>query len=230
MGDADVVGHVHRRLIAFDLDGTLIDSSRDLADSVNDLLVEIGAPPLPCESITRMVGEGARVLIRRALDAAGLPETPDALARFLAIYDTRLLNHTKPYDGIADVVRAAREHARVSVLTNKPLEPTEKVLAGLGLRDLFDDVIGSDGPFPRKPDPAALRALMERAGATPERTLMVGDSKIDYDTARNASVRCCLVSYGFSNHTLDGVPTGDAWLVSDASGLADVIARFVATG
>ena len=224
------MGHVHRRLIAFDLDGTLIDSSRDLADSVNDVLVELGAPPLPGESITRMVGEGARVLIRRALDAAGIPETPDALARFLAIYDTRLLNHTKPYDGIADVVRAARAHARVSVLTNKPLEPSEKVLAGLGLRDLFDDVIGSDGPFPRKPDPAALRALMELAGATPERTLMVGDSKIDYETARNASARCCLVAYGFSNHTLDGVPTGDAWVVSDAAGLAAAIARFVATG
>ena len=230
MGDAYVVGHVHRRLIAFDLDGTLIDSSRDLADSVNDVLVELGAPPLPGESITRMVGEGARVLIRRALDAAGIPETPDALARFLAIYDTRLLDHTQPYDGIADVVRAARAHARVSVLTNKPLEPSEKVLAGLGLRDLFDDVIGSDGPFPRKPDPAALRALMELAGATPERTLMVGDSKIDYETARNASARCCLVAYGFSNHTLDGVPTGDAWVVSDAAGLAEAIARFVATG
>ena len=221
------MGHVHRRLIAFDLDGTLIDSSRDLADSVNDVLVELGAPPLPSESVTRMVGEGARVLIRRALDAAGIPETPDALARFLAIYDTRLLNHTKPYDGIADVVRAARAHARVSVLTNKPLEPSEKVLAGLGLRDLFDDVIGSDGPFPRKPDPAALRALMALAGATPERTLMVGDSKIDYETARNASARCCLAAYGFSNHTLDGVPTGDAWVVSDAAGLADVIGRFV---
>lgn len=223
------MGHLHRRLIAFDLDGTLIDSSRDLADSVNDLLVEIGAAPLPRDSITKMVGAGARVLVRRALAAAGLPETPDAVERFLAIYDTRLLNHTTPYEGIADVVRAAREHARVAVLTNKPLDPSEKVLAGLGLRDLFDDVIGSGGPFPRKPDPAALRALMERAGATPERTLMVGDSKIDFETARNAAARCCLVAYGFSNHTLEGVDAGGAWIVQDASGLADVIRRFIAT-
>ena len=230
MGDAYVVGHVYGRLIAFDLDGTLIDSSRDLADSVNDVLVELGAPPLPHGSITKMVGEGARILVRRALAASRLPETADALARFLAIYDTRLLNHTKPYEGIVDVVRAAREHARVAVLTNKPLEPSEKVLAGLGLRDLFDDVIGSDGPFPRKPDPAALRALMERAGATPARTLMVGDSIVDYETARNASARCCLVAYGFSNHTLESVPTGDTWVVSDASGLGEAIARFVATG
>jgi phosphoglycolate phosphatase len=222
------VGNVHR-LIAFDLDGTLIDSSRDLADSVNDLLAERGAAPLPRNAITQMVGEGARVLVRRALVASGLPETPDAIARFLDIYDTRLLNHTRPYNGITDIVRAAREHARVAVLTNKPLEPSERVLAGLGLRDLFDDVIGGDGPFPRKPDPAALRALIERAGATPQHALMVGDSRIDYETAQRASARCCLVAYGFSNHTLEGVSTGDAWVVPDVTRLAEVIARFVAT-
>jgi phosphoglycolate phosphatase len=224
------VGHVLGRLIAFDLDGTLIDSSRDLADSVNELLGELGAAPLALEDVTRMIGEGAKVLIRRALAASGIPEDAKAIARFLEIYDRKLLDHTVPYQGILDVVRVARKHARVAVLTNKPLAPSEKVLAGLGMRDLFDDVIGSDGPYPRKPDPAGLRALMERAGATPERTLMVGDSRIDYETARSAATRCCLVAYGFSTHTLDGVPTGDAWVVPDASGLAEVIAHFVATG
>jgi phosphoglycolate phosphatase len=228
MGDAYVVGHLYGRLIAFDLDGTLIDSSRDLADSVNDLLGELGAAPLPLDSIAKMVGDGARVLVHRALAASGLPETTEAVARFLAIYDTRLLDHTRPYDGLPDIVRAAREHARVAVLTNKPLDASEKVLAGLGLRDLFDDVIGGDGPFPRKPDPAGLRALIERAGATPGRALMVGDSRVDYETAKSASARCCLVAYGFSNHTLEAVRTGDAWIVSDASGLAEAIARFVA--
>ena len=151
------MGHVHGRLIAFDLDGTLVDSSRDLADSVNELLAELGAVLVPRESITGMIGEGARVLIQRALAASGRPDTPEALSRFLAIYDTRLLAHTRPYDGVVDVVRTARRHARTAVLTNKPLKPTEKILDGLGLRDLFDDVIGSDGPFPRKPDPAALQ-------------------------------------------------------------------------
>jgi phosphoglycolate phosphatase len=224
------VGHVLGRLIAFDLDGTLIDSSRDLADSVNELLGELGAAPLPLEDVTRMIGEGAKVLIRRALAASGIPEDAKAIARFLEIYDRKLLDHTVPYQGILDIVRVARKHARVAVLTNKSLAPSEKVLAGLGMRDLFDDVIGSDGPYPRKPDPAGLRALMERAGATPERTLMVGDSRIDYETARSAATRCCLVAYGFSTHTLDGVPTGDAWVVPDASGLAEVIAHFVATG
>ena len=227
MGDAYVMGHVFGRLIVFDLDGTLIDSSRDLADSVNDLLVELDAASLRQDVITRMIGDGARVLLRRALAAARLPDTQDAMTRFLEIYDTRLLNHTRPYDGIADIVRGAREHARVAVLTNKPLRPSERVLEGLGLRDLFDDVIGGDGPFPRKPDPAGLRALMERAGVTPVHTLMVGDSRVDYETAAAASARCCLVAYGFSHHTLEGVDTGEAWVVPDATRLAEVIGRFL---
>ena len=90
------MGHVYGRLIAFDLDGTLIDSSRDLGESVNELLGELGAPPLPLEQVKKMIGEGAKVLIRRALAAAGISEEPEAIARFLDIYDRRLLNHTRP--------------------------------------------------------------------------------------------------------------------------------------
>ena len=220
------MGHVHRRLIAFDLDGTLIDSSRDLAESVNELLTDLGAPTLAHDDITRMIGEGAKVLVRRALATAGIPEDGEAIGRFLAIYDRRLLNHTRPYAGIIDVVRTARQYARVAVLTNKLLEPSEKVLAGLGMRELFDDVIGSGGPYPKKPDPTALFALMERAGAAPEQTLMVGDSRIDFDTAQAAAARCCLVTYGFSADTLADIPVHDAWRVADAPGLAEVIGRF----
>jgi phosphoglycolate phosphatase len=221
------VGHLHRRLIAFDLDGTLIDSSRDLAESVNELLGEVGAAPLPLQDVTRMIGEGAKVLIRRALAAAGVPEDPLAIARFLDIYDRRLLNHTRAYHGIPEIVRSARQHARVAVLTNKPLAPSEKILEGLAIRHLFDDVIGSDGAYPRKPNPTALRALMERAGATPRRTLMVGDSGIDYETAKSAAARCCLVAYGFTDFALRAPGIDDAWVATDAAGLADVITRFV---
>ncbi|HKC91564.1 MAG TPA: HAD-IA family hydrolase [Candidatus Limnocylindria bacterium] len=150
------------------------------------------------------------------------------MSRFLEIYDRRLLEHTVPYAGITDVVRGARPRARIAVLTNKPLAPSEKVLAGLGMRDLFDEVIGSDGTYPRKPDPTALLALMERAGATPDRTLMIGDSKIDYDTAKGAAARCCLVGYGFTDFALHArTVAADAWIASDTAGLADVIARFV---
>jgi phosphoglycolate phosphatase len=212
------VGHVHRRLIAFDLDGTLIESRHDLADSANELIAERGGTPLSIEAVTAMVGEGARVLVRRALDAAGLEDAPGSLERFLEIYDRRLLNHTHLYDGVTDVVRRARAVARVALLTNKPIGPTEKILAGLAVRDLFDDVIGGDGPYPRKPDPASLAELMARAGSTPHRTLMVGDSAVDLETARRADARCCVVTYGFGFRR-DRVASAD-WFAVDAGALA----------
>jgi phosphoglycolate phosphatase len=224
------VGHVFGRLIAFDLDGTIVDSSRDLADSVNDVLAGYGAAPLSHAAITRMVGDGARVLVGRALAAAGLPDRPDAITRFLDVYDTRLLNHTRLYDGMADVVRAARAHARVALITNKPGHLSERLLAGLGIDDLFDDVVAGDGPFPRKPDPAALMALIARAGATPSRALLIGDSRIDYETARRASARCCLVEYGFSGAAFEDVTADEAWVVADVAGVAGAIAQFVAAG
>jgi phosphoglycolate phosphatase len=220
------VGDLHR-LIAFDLDGTLIDSRRDLADSANDLIVELGGAPLPEDAIGRMVGEGARLLVQRALTAAGLDEPADAVARFLVFYDQRLLNHTRLYDGVADAVRLAREHARVVVLTNKPKGPTDRILDGLGLRSLIDEVVGGDGPLPRKPDPAALLALMDVAGADETTTLMVGDSAIDHQTALNAGVRCCLVSYGFGFVTFPREQlTGTETIAADAAALRDAITAF----
>ena len=222
------MGDLHRRLIAFDLDGTLIDSSRDLANSVNELLAGLGAPPLPIDEVTSMIGSGAKVLIRRALAASGIPEDAQAIARFLEIYDRRLLDHTRPYEGIPEIVRDARRHARVAVLTNKPQAPSEKILEGLGIRDLFDDVIGGRGPYPHKPDPAGLLALMERAGATPERTLMVGDSGIDYETAKAAAARCCVVAYGFTDFARLASAIEDVWVADDLPALAGIVARFVA--
>lgn len=223
------MGDLHR-LIAFDLDGTLIDSRRDLAESANQLIGELGGVPLSEDAVGRMVGEGAAVLVRRALDAAGLQPVPEALPRFLAIYDTRLLNHTRPYDGVADAVRLARRYARVAVLTNKPARPSERILTALGLRELFDDVVGGDGPFPRKPDPAALAALMDRAGASPAHTLLVGDSAIDRETALRASVRCCLVSWGVSNGAFPPAQLrGDEWIVTDPEELKAALASFASS-
>jgi phosphoglycolate phosphatase len=226
MGDANLVGDLSR-LIAFDLDGTLIDSHRDLAESANELIGELGGAPLAEDAIGAMVGGGAVLLVKRALDAAGLEHPPSAVRRFLEIYDARLVNHTRVYDGITHALESARQHAHLGVLTNKPLDPTEKLLKAFAIHDLFQCVIGGDGPYPRKPDPEGLLAMMAMAGATPERTLMVGDSLIDYETARRASVRCCIVSYGFGfrNFPRDQVRDGDS-LVDDAVGLSTVIAQF----
>jgi phosphoglycolate phosphatase len=220
------VGHVHR-LIAFDLDGTLIDSRRDLADSANALITELGGTPLSEDAIGQMVGEGAALLVRRALRASGIDDIRSALPRFLEIYDAHLLDHTRLYDGMADVVRQARRHARVTLLTNKPLRPTERILDGLGVRDLFDDVVGGDSPLPRKPEPAALLEMMRAADASAGDTLLVGDSSIDLETARRAGVRCCLVSFGFGYRNMREPPSPDVWIADDAASLSDVIDQFV---
>jgi phosphoglycolate phosphatase len=186
-------------LVVFDLDGTLIDSRRDLADSVNALIAEYGAEPLAVDAVTAMVGEGAAVLVGRALAAAGLdPEAPGALDRFLAHYDRRLTAHTVPYPGMAETL-AALEAAgyRLAVLTNKPQRPSAEILERLGLTPFFSDVVGGDTAFGRKPDPAGLLALAARAGVPATRTMMVGDSTIDVQTARLAGAVVCIARYGF---------------------------------
>ena len=227
MGDSELVGNL-QSLIAYDLDGTLIDSHRDLAESANQLIVELGGKPLPEEAIGRMVGEGAALLVKRALDVAGLDHPTAALSRFLEIYDTRLVNHTRVYDGILDALHLARRQARLGVLTNKPLGPTKKLLDAFAISDLFECVIGGDGPYPRKPNPEGLFAMMTSTGVARERTLLVGDSGIDYETAQRASVRCCIVAYGFGFRTFsrDRVEGGNS-VVDDAAGLRDVIQQFL---
>ncbi len=185
-------------LFVFDLDGTLIDSRRDLAAAANALIEERGGTPQPVDAIARMVGEGAPLLVRRALSASGLdPESPGALARFLELYDERLLVHTRVYDGTREVLETLASDAPLAVLTNKPGRATLTILEGLGLATFFKWVLGGDGPWPRKPDPASLHELMTRAGTGPQQTVMIGDSPIDLATARAAGTQVCLVRYGF---------------------------------
>lgn len=218
-----------RRLIAFDLDGTLIDSRRDLAESANQLIEEMGGLALDLDQVGRMIGEGARVLVQRALAAAGLPDTADALPRFLDIYDTRLLRHTRVYDGVPAALAAAREHATLVVLTNKPVRPSETILDALGLRGCFAAVVGGDNPLGRKPEPAALRALMADAGVDGATTLMVGDSIVDCDTAHAAGARCCMAGYGFGFLQFPPERRGDAhWVADSPHDLPAILARFAA--
>jgi phosphoglycolate phosphatase len=187
------------RLIVFDLDGTLIDSRRDIAEAANALLVASGANALPEETIGRMVGDGAATLVARAFSASGRKQPEDALDRFLTIYDQHLLEHTRPYPGVPEVLRELSGRAALAVLTNKPLQATVRVLAGLDLARYFSAgrVIGGDGPFPRKPNPAGLQHLMAESGAHQRSTTFVGDSLIDWQTATNAATAVCLVRYGF---------------------------------
>jgi phosphoglycolate phosphatase len=189
--------------IAFDLDGTLIDSMRDLGAAARELATSYGGRALGDEEVGLMVGEGASVLVRRTLSAAGVdPERPDALPRFLEIYERRLLDTTVPYPGIEDMLAIAARRARLSVLTNKPLPASRRILDALGLSRYFEAMIGGDGPHGRKPDPAGLRAL----GAASTDIVLVGDSPIDWATARAAGCEFVWARYGFGARRFEEAP------------------------
>ena len=192
------------RLIVFDLDGTLIDSRRDITDAANALLESCGAARLSEDHIGRMVGDGAATLVARAFGASGTAQPADALERYLALYHERLLEHTRSYDGMVDALERLSTGARLAVLTNKPLRATHAILDGLDLARFFERaaVIGGDGPFARKPDPGALQHLQASAAVTPDACLLVGDSAIDWRTARAAATPLCIVRYGFGFATL----------------------------
>jgi phosphoglycolate phosphatase len=213
-------------LVVFDLDGTLVDSRADLAAATNALLAERGGRPLPDDAVAAMVGEGAGVLVRRALTASDLdPDAPGALARFLALYEQRLLDRTRPYPGVPETLAALAAGRPLAVLTNKPADATARILDGLGLRRYFRAVIGGDSPHGRKPAPDALRHLADRTGAGIDRTLLVGDSAIDLETARRAGARICLCRYGFGYRFAAGAFRGDEWFIDAPAQLVGLVAE-----
>jgi phosphoglycolate phosphatase len=181
------------KLLVFDLDGTLADTRRDLAASVNAALAAIGRAPLPVASIVAFVGDGARNLLARSLAAAGgEPPSPalldSAVSAFLAHYQDHCLAETAAYPGLAAALDRLVGY-RMAVLTNKPAAPARTILHGLGLARHFAHVFGGDNPYGQKPEPAALLKLMELAGALPEETAMIGDGVQDLRAARRAGAR-----------------------------------------
>ena len=210
------------RLI-FDLDGTLIDSVRDLAASASELVTSLGGRPLGASEVATMVGDGAAILVRRALAAADLdPETPDALPQFLEIYDRRLLETTVAYDGVEEALMMASRRARLAVLTNKPVGPSQRILDALGLSRYFDVVIGGDSAHGRKPHPAGVRAIT--AGAAD--VLLIGDSPIDWHTARAAGCGFAWARYGFGAARFEGNAPDTPYVLQRPADLPAIIDRF----
>lgn len=205
------------KLLVFDLDGTLIDSAQDLCNSVNAALGEVGLAPLPDPAIAGFVGNGAPMLMRRSLALADhvAPEQVDArqldkaYAFFLQYYREHKLDFTYAYAGVLDALKALHElhdapdgpTRTMAVLTNKPVRPARGICEGLGLADYFVHIYGGDSFPVKKPDPLGLRTLMEEVGAAPHETVMIGDSKVDVQTARNAGAWSlgCLFGFGPQN-------------------------------
>lgn len=186
-------------LVVFDLDGTLVDSSQDLATAVNAALAAVapGTPPLPHMLVRSLIGSGARSLVSRSLQAAAVERPVEEVLRvFLDRYRGCLLDRTRPYPGVPEALERLAGR-RLAVLTNKPGDMSRTILEGLGLAGRFFRVCGGGDVPGRKPDPEGLRQLLAEAGADPGRAAIVGDSAIDVRTGRAAGVATVGVSYGF---------------------------------
>ena len=199
------------KLLIFDLDGTLIDSRLDLIHSVNAMLRHLKRSELPGEVIASYVGDGAPMLVRRALgDPKDEAFAKNALEFFLTYYRAHKLDNTHVYAGIAESLAAIRNsngiHRKMAVLSNKPVNPSRAIVSALGLAEYFVHVYGGNSFPTKKPDPLGARTLLEQTRTRAEEALIIGDSSIDVITGRNAGVWTCGVTYGFAPHTLCEAP------------------------
>lgn len=210
-------------LLIFDLDGTLVETREDLAISVNVALASEGLPVLPMETVVRFVGDGALKLVQRSV-GEGFPDSiyESVLGAFLSHYQDHCTDHCECYPGVEATLEQL-EPLRLSVLTNKPIGPTTRILDHLKLSSCFDQVIGGDHELGRKPDPAGLISLIESAGASPARTLLVGDTSVDVLTARNAGCNVAGVQFGFRPGDFAEHPPD--YLLDAFPGLIDILLK-----
>ena len=200
------IPHAQLRLLVFDLDGTLIDSRRDLVESVNAALAEFGLPAQAGDRIASYIGDGAAMLVKRALASDGAdPElAPAALEAFLAYYHEHKLDHTRLYPGVREQLELlrARGTAQMAVLTNKPVRASREICEALGLAPFFFAISGGNSFATKKPEPEGLIKLMAQAGAEPSETVMIGDSDVDVRTALAASTWSLGCSWGLAPQTM----------------------------
>ncbi len=195
-------------LLIFDLDGTLIDSKLDLAHAVNAARAHMGLGDLPHPLVFSYVGNGAPTLIRRALGPeAGEAQVQEALEFFLEYYRDHMLDYTSLYPGVADTLDVLLQSGkRMAVLTNKPVRISKAIISGLGLERHFFQIYGGNSFEQKKPHPIGIETLLSEAGMGAGHALMIGDSAVDIQTARNAGIKSCGVTYGFQPETLAAEP------------------------
>lgn len=207
------------KLLVFDLDGTLIDSAQDLCNSVNATLTQFGRSTLPDTAIAGYIGNGALLLVRRAFAANdGVEPDEETLAKayafFLDYYREHKLDYTYAYDGVLEALAALRNVREqpdappraMAVLTNKPVRPAQAICEALGLAPYFLNIYGGNSFTTKKPNPEGLFALMREANAQPEETVMIGDSQVDVQTARNAGAWCIGCTFGLAPGSLEAIP------------------------
>lgn len=201
------------RLLVFDLDGTLIDSRQDLVNSVNATLCHLKRPELPEDVIASYIGDGAGMLVRRALgDPEDEPLVENALQHFLAHYREHKLDFTYVYPGVFDSLEAMRTSSdgtarKMAVLTNKPVGPSVAICDALGLSRYMFRIYGGNSFTSKKPDPEGLNAVIREAEVAPGETLMIGDSSVDILTARRAGAWIIGCRFGLSSHTVESIPS-----------------------
>lgn len=205
------------RGIVFDLDGTLINSRRDITTAVNRMRAERALPALTVAEVEAMVGEGARVLVRRALPA-GRPreELKSAVASYLAHYAEVCLDTTRPYPGVPAMLATLAPSFSLAVLTNKGEELSRRILAGLGLERHLREVVGGDTLPTRKPNPGGVFLLADRLGIPVDQLLVVGDSPIDARTAHAAGCAFVLALWGAPRASTSAAPTSEAPAAEDS--------------
>jgi phosphoglycolate phosphatase len=196
------------RALIFDLDGTLIDSKLDLIHAVNAMLVEMGRERLSAEVISGYIGHGAPVLVARALGAAAPEqECTYALQFFLKYYEEHKLDNTCAYPGVQETLaRLWHRDLPMSVLTNKPVRVSVRILEALGLAKYFRSIYGGNSFGTKKPDPLGANTILREMGVLARETAIVGDSEVDIQTARNAGTAAIAVNFGFGVHDRKSYP------------------------
>lgn len=189
--------------VAFDLDGTLVDTAPDLIGTLNAVLAEEGLPALPLDEARPFIGHGARWMIERGFEAAGVHLDPGRsqrlFDRFIPHYLGRIAQESRPFPGCEAALDAlAAAGARLAVCTNKPTPLSKALLEAVGLAGRFAAIVGPDCAPAAKPDPRHLQAAVSAAGGAVERAVLVGDSATDVGAARAAGAGLVLVSFGYT--------------------------------
>jgi len=217
------------KLLIFDMDGTLVDSLRDIAVAVNYTLSLYGLPVLPLEVIESYVGTGAKTLIKKAMgDAACRFDLDEVVLKFREYYIEHCLDETRLFPGTREMLEyIAGKGIRTAVVTNKPSNITLRMLEGMDIKDYFDVILGSEDVPKIKPNPEAAELVFEKTGASPDESLMIGDSPVDMQFARNSGMKCVMVDYGGITPHEVVMNSGADWICETPGDLSNLLAKIL---